>query len=104
MNFSVYKVEDARKTIQKNNRKDILITGIETHICVYQTSADLIQNEYNVHVIADAVSSRTVENKSLGIEKIRDIGGNISGTEMIIFELLQSGENENFKRIQKLII
>ena len=85
------------------NRKQILITGIETHICVYQTAMDLINLGYEVEVVADAVSSRTVENKEIGLEKIRDGGGKSTTTETALFELLKVAEGEKFKEILQIM-
>ncbi len=85
------------------NRGQILIIGIETHICVYQTAADLIDQGYEVQVAADAVSSRTQENRSIGLEKIQHIGASLTSVETALFELLGTAANEQFKDILKLI-
>ncbi len=103
MSFSAFGEEAFRKNIEENQRKNILIAGIETHICVYQTAADLIENEYNVHLITDAVSSRTAENKKLGIEMIQNNGAKLTCTETAIFELTKTSENPHFKSMLALI-
>ena len=103
MSFSAYRNDVFRTRLEEHQRRNILMTGIETHICVYQTAADLIDAGYQVNVGTEAVSSRTKENGRLGIEKIKERGGCITGTEMALFELLKTCENENFRAVSKLI-
>lgn len=103
MTFSAFGEKSFRKALEYNDRKNILIAGIEAHICVYQTSVDLIRNGYNLHLITDAVSSRVPENKTLGITRIKDEGGKLSGTEMVIFELQKTCEEKHFKQLLKLV-
>ncbi len=85
------------------NRKQVLLTGIETHICVYQTALDLLQMGYEVQVVADATSTRAPENKQVGLERIKDLGGVITSTEMVLFELMRVGEGARFKEICKIV-
>ena len=103
LSFSCCGNEDFMRELRALNRKQILITGIETHICVYQTAMDLINLGYEVEVVADAVSSRTVENKEIGLEKIRDGGGKSTTTETALFELLKVAEGEKFKEILQIM-
>ncbi|MBF0203476.1 MAG: hydrolase, partial [Desulfamplus sp.] len=70
------------------NRKQVLVVGIESHICLYQTAVELLESGYEVQVVADCVSSRTKENKQIGIKRIVQAGGSMTSTEMIIFELM----------------
>ena len=89
--------------LQTLARKQILLCGIETHVCVYQTASDLLRKGYDVSVIADAVSSRTPENKQIALERMRDDGVHISCVEMALFELLGTAEHPHFKQIAALI-
>jgi len=84
-------------------RKQVLITGIEIHVCVYQTAVDLLNLEYEVQVVADAVSSRTVENRQIGLAKIRDAGAALTSIETALFELLKVAEGAKFKEILKIV-
>jgi len=61
--------------LRRSGRRQVLLVGIEAHICVYQTAAELLQLGYEVHLVSDAVSSRTLENKQVGIERLRAQGG-----------------------------
>jgi nicotinamidase-related amidase len=85
------------------NRNDILVAGIETHVCVYQTAVELLEFGYNVHLVTDAVSSRTEENKLLGIRCIEKAGASLTSTEMALFELLRVAEGDKFKAISKIV-
>ena len=85
------------------NRKQILLTGIETHVCVYQTAIDLLKAGYEVHLVKDAVSSRIKENYSLGVEKIKDAGAQLTSVEMALFEMLKVAEGEQFKKIIQIV-
>jgi len=80
-----------------------LLCGIEAHVCIYQTAVDLLRKGFNVNVIADAISSRTPENKQVAINRMAAEGINISCTEMALFELLRTAEHPQFKQIANLI-
>lgn len=101
--FSCCGDENFNSQIKALNRKEVLLCGIETHICVYQTAVDLLNKNYDVNVLADAVSSRTVENKQIAIEKMAGGGVKISSIEMALFELLRTAKHPQFKQIVKLV-
>lgn len=92
-----------KEALAKVNRKQVIIAGIETHICVYQTTVDLLNMGYHVEVVSDAVSSRTFENKTIGLERIKNAGANQTSTEMVLFELLQNAKHPKFKEIATLV-
>jgi nicotinamidase-related amidase len=85
------------------DRRQVLLCGIEAHVCIYQTAVDLQSRGYEVSVVADAVSSRTLENKQTGLERLKAEGVNLSSTEMVLFELLKTAEHPQFKQIAKLV-
>jgi nicotinamidase-related amidase len=85
------------------NRKNILVAGIEAHVCVYQTVADLINLQFNVEVVADAVASRTPENRLIGLEKSKAAGAGLTSIETALFELLKEAKGDRFKEISKLV-
>jgi nicotinamidase-related amidase len=89
--------------LESTGRRQVLLAGMETHVCVYQTALDLIPGGYEVHLVADAVSSRTLENKLVGIQAIKDLGARLTSVEMAIFEMLEVAEGEQFKSIVKLL-
>ena len=84
-------------------RKNILIAGIETHICIFQTAANLKESNYNVQVVEDAVSFRTLANKQLGLEKMKALGILGTSVKIAIYELLKSAAVIAFKQILKII-
>lgn len=90
--------------LEQTGRKQVLIAGIETHVCVYQTAADLLAGGYAVEVVADAVSSRTLANKLAGLNRAQSCGAGTSSTEMILMELLRSADHPRFREILKLIV
>ena len=84
-------------------RRQILICGIESHICVYQTSMDLLSSGNEVHIVTDCVSSRTPENKELSMRRLVSEVVKLTGMEMALFELLRSSKSHHFKTISALI-
>jgi nicotinamidase-related amidase len=84
-------------------REQVLVAGIEAHICVYQTAAGLRDAGYEVEVAADCVSSRTLANKHVALEKMNAIGVRPTSTEMALFELLGAAEGDVFKEILKIV-
>ena len=89
--------------LKELSRQQVLLCGIETHVCIYQTAADLLSKGFSVEVIADAVSSRTLENKQIAITKMSVEGVDVTTTEMALFELLKTADHPHFKEIAKLI-
>ena len=85
------------------NRKQVLLAGIETHVCVYQTTLDLLSQGYQVQIVADAVASRTAENKDIGLERMKSEGASLTSTETVLFELLRVAEGTKFKEISKIV-
>jgi nicotinamidase-related amidase len=85
------------------NRKQALVAGIESHVCVYQTVMDLLNLRYEVQVVADAVGSRTPENKAVGLERCKELGASITSTETALFELLRVAEGDKFKQMLKVV-
>ena len=101
--FSCMKSETVLSKLKESNITDIVICGAEAHICVLKTALEAIENGFNVHVVADAVSSRTLQNKSLALERMRQSGAYIVSTEMILFMLIDEAGTDEFKAISKLI-
>lgn len=85
------------------SRRQILLCGVETHICVSQTALDLVHQGYQVHVAADAVSSRTPEKHKLGMERLRDSGVLPCAAEAAVYELLREAGTPAFKSLLPFI-
>jgi nicotinamidase-related amidase len=101
--FSCFGCEEFRKRLQEIKRQQVLLCGIEAHVCIYQTAVELMKAGKEVHLITDAVSSRTKENKKIAVKRMTAEGVKISSTEMAIFELLRTAEHPQFKQIAMLI-
>lgn len=101
--FSGLRNDDIANAIKQHSCKNWLIAGIETHICVYQTAAQLLEQHHQVHLVTDAVSSRREENKQLAIHKLAKLGAELTSIEMALFELQQIAEGDTFRQLIKLI-
>lgn len=101
--FSCCGEENFNIRLNESSRQQIILCGIETHVCIYQTAFDLLRKGFYVYVIADAVSSRTFDNKQIALNRMTAGGINISCTEMTLFELLKTAGHPQFKQIAKLI-
>ena len=101
--FSCCREPEFIKKFKALGRNQVLWTGIETHICVHQTGYELLNQGYQVQVAADCVSSRTNENKEIGLGRLVQSGGQLTSVEMIFFELMQEASGDKFKQMVKLI-
>ena len=90
-------------TLAHLNRQQIIVCGIEAHVCVIQTVADLRRRDYEVQVVVDALSARTRESKELALDRMKESGATLTMTEMLITELLRTSEHPKFKEILQLI-
>lgn len=101
--FSAFDNPEIVETIRLSRCKQIILFGIETHICVNQTANALIQAGYDVSVIADACGSRSEIEYQAGLDRIKESGGHIITTEIALFEWLRGAHHPMFKEVQKLI-
>ncbi|WP_394205258.1 isochorismatase family protein [Shewanella waksmanii] len=101
--FSAMHCQQFKQQLASLNRQKIILVGIETHICVYQTHRSLVAAGYEVHVVADCVSSRTESNKQLGLTMMQQSGAQLTNVESLLFELQQQATGERFKALLKLI-
>jgi isochorismate hydrolase len=84
-------------------REQWIVAGMETHVCVYQSVRDLIIPTCAVHVVTDAVASRTKANWKIGIDLCRESGARVSSTEVVVFDLLQRAGTDAFKTLSRQI-
>lgn len=101
--FSALSNENILNAIKKHNKKQIIVLGIETHICVSQTTSALLNLGYEVNVIKDACGSRAEVEYNAGLERMKDNGAFIITTEIALFEWLKSAKHPDFKAVQALI-
>lgn len=91
------------QALKKEERKKIIITGMETHVCVFQTVRDLLKLGYEVFVVCDGVSSRFETNHRNGLDLIQNMGAVVINTETILFDLLNKAGTPEFKALSGLI-
>ena len=103
VSFSCFPNRRFKESLSTLNRKQILVVGIEAHVCVYQTVADLIAQGYEVQVVCDAISARSSEHKRIALEQMKQLGAGWTSGEMIICELLKTSADVQFKEILQLI-
>ena len=103
MTFSCFGSADFETALKEAQRTQVILCGIEAHVCVNQTAHDLLARGYNVHIAKDATSSRKESDWETGIEKMRDSGCVICSTEMAIFELVKDSSRPEFKRILPIV-
>jgi nicotinamidase-related amidase len=89
--------------LKKHGKRNVLLTGMETHICVLQTCIGLLRDGVNVHIVGDAACSRTTENWKAGVEFMRAAGAVVTSTETALFQLLKAAGTEEFKKISQRI-
>ncbi|MDD3846828.1 MAG: isochorismatase family protein [Syntrophorhabdaceae bacterium] len=102
VHFNCFLNAEFRNEVETTGRKTLLLVGAESHICVAQTAIAAMP-DWSVHVVADAVSSRSTENRSIALQRMRDAGAVISSTEMVIYEILVQAGTDEFKAVLPLV-
>jgi nicotinamidase-related amidase len=86
-----------------SGRKKILLCGIESHVCVYQTALDLIEDGYEVYLLADAVSSRRESDRAIALRRLGQTGVRLSTVEMALFEILREAGTDDFRKVLRIV-
>lgn len=103
MTFSCYAAGDLFETLESQKIKQVIVSGIESHVCVQQTVLDLLANGFQVDLAADAVSSRKETDYKIALERMRNNGAEVTTTESVLFELLNICGTDEFKSVSKLV-
>jgi len=103
MTFSCCGSQELLEQINSQKIKQVIVTGIESHVCVQQTALDLLAQEIQVHIPKDAVSSRKELDYQTALERMSSAGVVLTSVEAALFELLQEAGTPEFKKITKLI-
>ena len=103
MDFSCAELEEVQGALEARHRRQVIVVGQETHVCVFQTVRDLVELGWFVHVARDACVSRRKENWKVGLELMHGLGATITGTETVLFDLLQSANDAHFRPLSKLV-
>ena len=101
--FSCLKNESLFNTIEEMPIKQWILLGLEAHVCMLQTAKDLLQKGYQVTILNDATSSRSIYDFSTAIAEFRDVGARVSSTETVLFELTEDAKDQKFREISHLI-
>ncbi|SFM53401.1 isochorismatase family protein [Thermodesulforhabdus norvegica] len=103
LEFSCFENDSIRSAVEQLGRRTLLLAGMESHICVFHTGAHALRLGYRVDLATDAVTSRSEENRLIGIKRLQQAGAIMSSTEMIIFELLNRAGTEEFRKALPLL-
>jgi nicotinamidase-related amidase len=101
--FSGYGCAEFVTALRLLQKKQAIVAGVETHVCVYQTVMDLMANGYQVTIAADAIGSRSASNKDVALRRMVAEGAKLSSTEMALFEMLVESGTDEFRAIAKLV-
>jgi len=101
--FSCCAAEGFTDTVANANRKQIILVGQETHVCVLQTALELMHHGYQVHVVADAICSRKAEHKFYALQRMQQQGATITNYESVLFEWIKDSAHPEFKSISGLL-
>ena len=103
MCFSSMLSNEVINKLQELKIKSLIIAGVEAHVCVLKTALDALSQGFEVHIVADGVSSRKAFDKETALERLRQVGSYIVTVEMILFQLMDFAGTEEFKKISRLI-
>ncbi len=101
--FSCAGAEGFMEALEATKRRQVILVGVETHICITQTAIDLLEEDYDVFLALDAVSSRTENSTRIGIKRLRDIGVEVCHSESVVYEWMVSSEHSEFKSILNVV-
>jgi len=101
--FSCFRQPDVRDSIKAVGRSQVLLVGIETHVCVLQTTLDLLEAGFDPHVPHDAVNSRRAKDRDWALHRMAAAGAVISSTESSLFELLGRCDTPEFKKAARML-
>lgn len=101
--FSCFGVPEFSRALSSEGRRTLLVTGIETHICVCQTVLDALHRDYRVQVVADAVGTRHPMDHETALGRMRHAGAVITTSEAVMYEVAERADTEEFKRLLSLV-
>ena len=103
LHFNCCDVDLFNARLESHGLRNIILTGVETHICVFQTCLSLLERDYRVHVPQDAVDSRTDENWKVGLGLMRQAGASITSTETDLYLMMKKAGTKEFKEMLKIL-
>jgi len=103
IHFNCCDIDAFNDCVERNGLRNIILTGVEAHVCVFQTCVSLLDRGYRVHVPHHAVDSRTEDNWRIGLSLMQEAGATITSTETVIFQILKMAGTPEFKALLKSI-
>jgi nicotinamidase-related amidase len=103
LHFNCCDVDAFNHRLDSEDLRNVIVTGVESHICVFQTCVSILERGYRVHVPQDAVDSRTDENWRVGLDLMKQAGAVITSTETVIYQILKKAGTKEFKQMLKVI-
>ncbi len=101
--FSSCGAQEFVAQLERHGARQVLVCGIEAHVCVNQTTHDLLARGYQVHLLTECITARAEHNRQTGLAKMQQSGARSSSIEMALFELMRDAAHKQFKAVQKLI-
>jgi nicotinamidase-related amidase len=101
--FSCCGAEQFNERLAASRARQVILSGIEAHVCVLMTTLDLLANEYAVHVVADATCSRRRESQQIALDQLRQAGAVVTSTESVLFQLLGQADTDDFRHLSMLV-
>ena len=101
--FSSCGAQEFVAQLEQTGARQVVVCGIEAHICVNQTTHDLLARGFQVHLLTDCITARTAANRQIGLAKMQASGALPASTELALFELMRDARHEQFKAVQRLI-
>jgi hypothetical protein len=101
--FSAQGCGEFQAAMRNLKRRQIIVCGVEAHVCVYQTVTDLLAAGLEVTIVADAMSSRAAENREIALRRMTAEGARLSSTEMVLFELAVESGTDEFRGVSRLV-
>ncbi len=101
--FSALREPEFLLALHQSGRKQVILGGIEAHVCVLQTGLDLMDAEYELQVLSDGIFSRASENHDLALQRLHDAGATLTSVEIALFEMIRTSKHPEFRTISKLV-
>jgi len=100
--FSIYDDESIRSEVEKHSRSQVILCGVEAHVCVQQSAFDILNAGKEVHIVVDAIGSRFAENRDTALRRFESSGMVLTSTESLLFEWCRSADHPQFKMFSRL--
>ncbi len=101
--FSILTSPEIEQALKESRRKQLILCGFESHICVYQSAMDLMKAGYDVHLLVDAVSSRDPQNKAYILQELRAEGAHLINVETALYAMMRDANHPAFRTVSKIV-